>query len=129
MFAEPYLRIYPRTVSLAPGETQAVMLYSRRKADLPSGESRSHLYFRSEKDYTPLGAKNQDTLKTVSVRLTPIYGMSIPILIRTGNVSVSTSLSDLKLSKEDVSTVNLYLAVNRAGKAFRMPNLVCRQEP
>lgn len=124
MFADPYLRIYPRTVTLAPGETQAVMLYSRRKADMPAGECRSHLYFRSEKDYTPLGTKDQDTLTTVSVQLIPIYGVSIPILIRTGNVSVSTSLSDLNLVKADATIMNLSVVVNRTGNISVNGNLV-----
>jgi hypothetical protein len=115
MFAEPYLRIYPRTVSLAPGETQSVMIYSTRRKDMPSGEYRSHLYFRSEKDYTALGTKSKDTLKTIRVQLIPIYGISIPILIRTGEVNVSTSLSDLELDKPDDSILNLKLAINRTG--------------
>ncbi len=124
MFADPFLRIYPRTVSLAPGETQTVMLYSRRKTDMPSGEYRSHLYFRSEKDYTPLGNKSKDTLKTVSVQLIPIYGVSIPVVIRTGNVNVSASLSDLKLNKVDDSFMNVSLAVNRTGNISVNGNLV-----
>ena len=80
-----------------------------------SGEYRSHLYFRSEKDYTPLGTKSKDTLKIVHVQLIPIYGVSIPILIRTGEVNVSTSLSDLKLDKSVDSTLNLKVAINRTG--------------
>ncbi len=115
MFAEPYLRIYPRTVTLAPGETQSVMIYSRRRTDMIPGEYRSHLYFRSEKDYTPLGNESKDTLKIVRVKLTPIYGISIPILIRTGEVNVRTTLSDLKLDNSDNSNVSLKLAINRNG--------------
>lgn len=115
LFAEPYLRIYPRTVSLAPGETQSVMIYSGQKTDKLSGEYRSHLYFRSEKDYTALGTKSKDTLKTIRVQLIPIYGISIPVLIRSGEVNVRTSLSDLKLDKSDDSMYSLKLAINRTG--------------
>ena len=124
MFADPYLRIYPRTVTLAPGETQTVMLYSRRKTDMPSGECRSHLYFRSEKDYTLLGNKSNDSLKTVSVQLIPIYGVSIPVIIRTGNSNVSTSLSGLKLSNVDDAIHNLSLAINRTGNISVNGNLI-----
>jgi hypothetical protein len=79
------------------------------------GEYRSHLYFRSEKDYTALGSKSKDTLKTVRVQLIPIYGISIPVLIRTGEVNMSTSLSDLKLEKSVDSTLTLKVAINRTG--------------
>jgi hypothetical protein len=115
MFADPYLRFYPRTVSLAPGETQSVMIYTRRKTDMPAGEYRSHLYFRSEKDYAPIGTKSKDTLKTVRVQLIPIFGISIPVLMRTGAVDVSISLSDLQLDKSNDSILNLKLVINRTG--------------
>src|ERR1035437_9616105 len=38
MSAEPYLRIFPRRVKLAPGETQVVSLQFRRKPDMAEGE-------------------------------------------------------------------------------------------
>jgi len=60
LFADPYLRIFPRQVTLAPGEPQVIMLQCRRKADMLAGEYRSHLYFRAEKNYKPLGAKNPE---------------------------------------------------------------------
>ena len=44
MSAEPYLRIFPRTVTLAPGEPQVIMIQCRRNPYMASGESRSHLY-------------------------------------------------------------------------------------
>jgi P pilus assembly chaperone PapD len=49
MFAEPFLRIFPRQVTLAPGEPQVIIVQFRRKPDMADGEYRSHLYFRSEK--------------------------------------------------------------------------------
>jgi len=115
MFADPYLRIFPRTVTLAPGEPQVVMIQYRRKTDMLAGEYRSHLYFRSEKNYKPLGSKNTDTITTISVKLTPIYGITIPIIIHSGAVNVSSTLSDLKLEIVQDSITNINLNINRAG--------------
>jgi len=83
--------------------------------DMKEGEYRSHLYFRSEKNYKALGDKGDDTLKSVQVQLIPIYGISIPIIIRIGSGHATTTLTDLKLKTDADSTVNLELTINRIG--------------
>ena len=116
MSAEPYLRIFPRMVTLAPGESQAVSLQFRRKPDMAAGEYRSHLFFRSEKNFTPLGMENAGSdPKILSVQITPIFGISIAIIIRTGTVNVSATLSDLKLDTQENKIQNLKLTINRTG--------------
>ena len=125
MSAEPYLRIFPRTITLAPGEPQVIMIQCRRKPDMAAGEYRSHLYFRSEKDYRPLGAKNpfKDTT-LVSVQLIPIFGISIPVIIRTGEVTVATSFTNLKLSVSKDTIPMLEFSINRAGNCSTYGDLV-----
>ena len=115
MFADPYLRIFPRKVTLAPRESQVIRLELRRKSDLKAGEYRSHVYFRAEKGSSPLGmeVKSKDTA-LMSVQITPVFGISIPIIIRTGDVKVTSTLSDLKLEKID-TIQNLKLTLNRTG--------------
>ena len=116
MFADPYLRVYPRQVTLAPGEPQVIMLQCRRKPDMPAGEYRSHLFFRSEKDYNPLGMKSSARDTTLlSVQLIPIFGMSIPIIIRTGALTVSSTLCDLKLGIQQDTAQTLKLTIHRSG--------------
>ena len=116
MSAKPYLRIYPLQITLAPGEPQVIMIQCRRKADMLAGEYRSHLYFRAEKNNTPLGFKKtvQDTTQ-LSIQLTPVYGLCIPIIIRTSDANVSTTLSDLKLESPQESPQYLKLTINRSG--------------
>jgi hypothetical protein len=112
-FADPYLRIYPRRVTLLPGEAQVVMLQRRRKTNMEGGEYRSHLYFRSEKNYTALGEEKKDTVKAFSVKLIPIFGISIPIIIRTGELNSTTTLTDIKLALQ--KDVLLNFTVHRKG--------------
>jgi hypothetical protein len=115
-FADPFIRIFPRQITLGPQEAQTIMVQYRRKADMAAGEYRSHLYFRSEKNYKALGDKSGDKdPKSLSVQLIPIYGMSIPVIIRTGETNVSATLSDLKLEAQDDSYQNLNLNINRSG--------------
>jgi hypothetical protein len=115
-FADPYLRIFPRQVTLAPQESQTIVLQYRRKPDMRPGEYRSHLYFRSEKNYKPLGdTKAAQDSKTLSVQLIPIFGMSIPVIIRTGETEVTASLTDLQLESKDQTKQNLSFTINRTG--------------
>jgi hypothetical protein len=130
MFADPYLRIYPRQVTLEPGEAQVVMLQYRRKTDMQDGEYRSHLYFRSEKNYTALGSENQSAdTKSLSVQVIPIFGMSIPIIIRSGEVSAGVALSDLKLETDDANNTSLTFTINRTGNISVYGNLKAEYIP
>jgi hypothetical protein len=115
MFADRFLRFYPRTVSLEPGESQTIKLQCRRTPDMKDGEYRSHMYFRSEESYEPLGKSKPDTVKTISVKLTPIFGISIPVIIRSGEVNVTATLSDFEIQTNQGSEPILKLTINRAG--------------
>jgi hypothetical protein len=116
MFAEPYLRIFPRQVTLAPGEPQVIIVQFRRKPDMADGEYRSHLYFRSEKNYQPLGIKNKGKDTTlVSIQLIPIFGMSIPVIIRTGIGKGISTLSNPKLETYQDTIQTLKFTLNRTG--------------
>lgn len=125
MSAEPYLRIFPRTVTLAPGEPQVIMLQCRRTPNMAAGEYRSHLYFRSEKDYTPLGSKNpfKDS-SLVSVQLIPIFGISIPVIVRTGTLNVASTFTNLRLSVVNDTIPTLDFTINRAGNCSTYGDLV-----
>jgi hypothetical protein len=116
MFADSYLRIFPRQVTLAPGEPQVIMLQCRRTPDMQAGEYRSHLYFRSEKKYNPLGMGNslKDTT-LLSVQLIPIYGMSIPVIIHSAPVNMNAALVDLNLETREDSSQFLKLTISRTG--------------
>lgn len=118
MFADPYLRVFPRKVTLAPREPQVLALQCRRRSDMVPGEYRSHLYFRSEKNNNPLGSdKTQDDTTVLKVQLTPIFGISIPIIIRSGEVVAKASLSELKLDLQQDTIPYLKLTLNRTGNA------------
>ena len=123
--AVPYLRIFPRQVTLAPGEPQVIMLQFRRSADMSANEYHSHLYFRAEKNNDPLGFKkpDQDTTQ-LSIQLTPLYGLCIPIIIRTNEAKVSTTLTNLKLESQEESSHYLKLTINRAGNVSTYGDII-----
>lgn len=130
MFADPYVRIYPRTVTLTPGEAQVVMLQCKRNPDMVDGEYRSHLYFRSEKNYTALGTENPEVDdKMVSVQVTPIFGMTIPIIIRSGEIDAGSSLGNLELVNPDDDNPQLSFTMHRTGNISVYGNFVVEYIP
>ena len=130
MFADRYLRIFPRQVTLAPGESQVIMLQYRRKINMVAGEYRSHLWFRSEKDYTVLG-KEKTLLDSnqLSVSVIPIYGITIPIIIRSGAVNVNSTLSDLKLETQKDTIQSLKFTINRTGNISLYGDIIIQYFP
>jgi hypothetical protein len=123
-FADKFIRYFPRSVKLAPGEAQVVKVQVTRRSELEQGEYRSHFYFRAVPDLKPLGeedpAKEEDA---ISVQLTPIFGITIPVIIRIGEPDVSVSLTDLKFSLLKNTDPQLEMTFNRSGNMSVYGNL------
>lgn len=128
--ADKYLRIFPRKVVLPPGESQTIRMQYRKPTDLKEGEYRSHLYFRAEKEVSALGMNtaNTDTTK-MSVSITPVFGISIPVIIRNGNLDYKMSLSDVQLTTVNDTTSNLTFNINRSGLRSSYGNLTAEFVP
>jgi hypothetical protein len=118
--AENLVRYSPKQVTLEPNGTQTVRIQVRLPEGLPPGEYRSHLMFRAVPPPPPPVAETPQAdaeAQGFSVKLTPIYGLTIPLIIRHGATQASTTISDLRLeppSKPDDPAV-LHLRVNRKG--------------
>ena len=115
-FADRYVRFFPRSVTLGPNEAQVVKVQLVRRNELTDGEYRSHFYFRSVPKVTPLGEEEtiRDTT-TISVRLTPIFGITIPLIIRSGESSARVSLSDLSFEMGSDNNPYIRMVFNRTG--------------
>jgi hypothetical protein len=112
-FADRYIRFFPRSVTLGPNEAQVVKVQLIRSGELEPGEYRSHFYFRALPKAKPLGEKEAPVDSTaISVRLTPVFGITIPVIIRVGQSDVKVILSDLSY---DPAANILRLTFNRTG--------------
>ncbi|MCW3116923.1 MAG: hypothetical protein JWM28_1005 [Chitinophagaceae bacterium] len=114
-FAEKYLRFFPRTVTLAPNEAQAVKVQITRSNELVQGEYRSHLYFRSIPNNKPLGEKEPANDSGISVKLIPVFGISIPVIIRVGDNTSAVSLSDISFQLKTGEKPAVTMMINRTG--------------
>lgn len=116
LFADSFLRYFPRSVQLAPGESQVERMQVRRLPGMAEGEYRSHLYFRAVPEVKPLGEEKLLTDSTsIGVRLTPIFGISIPVIIQVGNLSSQITLGDLAIEQEEGKPPLLKVTLNREG--------------
>ena len=115
-FAGKFLRFFPRAVVLAPNEAQVVKIQTTKASEMEPGEYRSHVYFRAVPDTKPLGeGEVKKDSSAISVRLVPIFGITIPVIIRVGENSTKLSLSDLAFEQVNDTTPRLKLALNRTG--------------
>jgi hypothetical protein len=114
-FAEPFLRFFPRKVTLAPNEAQVVKIQLIKTNELPIGECRSHLYFRGVPDEKPQGEAPSKKDSGISIHLVPIYGITIPVIIRSGECQADVALSDVSFELVHNDTPTVRLTFNRTG--------------
>lgn len=115
-FADKYFRIFPRNVVLPPNEAQTVKIQLTNTGEMQPGEYRSHLYVRAEEEKMPLG--EEDTLsdaKTISVKIKAVFGISIPVIIRSGENTSKISISDVSFNQEKEVPASLKFTFNRNG--------------
>lgn len=114
-FADKFLRYYPRSIILAPKESQIVKVQLSKTTQMEPGEYRSHIYFRALPNTRPLGEEEKKDTTTVSVRLVPVFGITIPTIIRVGESTTRVSLSDLAFSMKNDTLPVVSLKFNRTG--------------
>ena len=114
-FADKYLRFFPRTVTLGPNEAQVIKIQLTKTGELQPGEYRSHIYFRAVPDEKPLGEEAPKDSTTIAIKLTPIFGITIPVIIRVGSSNTQVSVSDLAISLPADSLPRMKFTINRTG--------------
>lgn len=104
----------PHRVTLAPHEPQSIRIAARPPAGLPDGEYRVHLLFRAVPPPTPVTPESGEPVKGLHLQLIPIYGVTIPVIVRLGNLEATAGISNVEIErkggKEDIG-----LDLSRAG--------------
>jgi P pilus assembly chaperone PapD len=91
----------PRRVTLAPYEPQSIRIAARPPQGLPDGEYRVHLLFRAIPPATPVVPAAAEQTKGLHLQLIPIYGVTIPVIVRLGNLQATAGIADVELEKRD----------------------------
>ncbi|HEX4761842.1 MAG TPA: molecular chaperone, partial [Sphingomicrobium sp.] len=90
----------PRKVVLAPRQPQAIRIAARPPQGLPDGEYRVHLLFRAIPPATPVvQAAAAEPAKGLRFQLTPVYGVTIPVIVRLGNLQATAGIANVQLER------------------------------
>ena len=112
--AEEMIVYAPRRVTLAPNQPQAIRIAARPPQGIPDGEYRVHLLFRAiPPALTPASAA--EPAKGLSFRLIPVYGVTIPVIVRLGNLEAKAGIANVRLESKDGKPA-VALDLSRSGR-------------
>lgn len=86
----------PRRVTLPPNQPQVIRVGVRVPEGTPQGEYRAHMLFRAVPDAAAAApaAAAKPAGEGVSIALTPIYGITIPVIVRVGDLGAEASIGE-----------------------------------
>ena len=99
--AEDMLVYAPRRVTLAPRQPQSIRIAARAPQGLPDGEYRVHMLFRAIPPATPVAAAAGEQTKGLQLKLIPVYGVTIPVIVRLGNLEAKAAIANVKFENKD----------------------------
>jgi hypothetical protein len=115
--AESMVRYFPRQVVLPPGQPQVLRVTARPLADLPDGEYRIHLAFNGLPKVPTVGDPAQAGAdQQIKIQLIPVYSITIPIIVRKGNLEATAAISNPHIVQEAEGPV-FALDMARSGTA------------
>ncbi len=132
LFSEPMLRYSPRQVTLTPGAGQTIRILLRKPPDLPAGEYRSHLLFQrvaEGKDRPAEAAAGEAQGGELSIKLTALVSVSVPVIVRSGETTATAALDALAIKKSESGEPLLALELRRSGNRSLYGDLIVTFEP
>lgn len=123
------IRYSPREVLLEPGVSQTIRLQVRKPAELATGEYRSHLLLRAVPPAEEPLPEGEGEDRTFQIRLIPVFGVTIPVIVRHGSVSGEALLSGLEVAPGPDGSAVARLTIGRTGSASLYGNLTVRYAP
>jgi hypothetical protein len=102
----------PRRITLPPNQPQTIRLSARAPEGLPDGEYRVHMLFRAIPDPKPV--TEAPTKDTLSFRLIPVYGVTIPIIVRLGQLEATAGIAGVE-KVSDAGKPAVRLDLSRSG--------------
>jgi hypothetical protein len=92
------VRYAPRRVTLPPNEPQAIRISARPGPELADGEYRVHMSFTAIPKAQPVEPVTAPTQTSgFAINLVPLYGITMPIIIRKGELQVTTALANARI--------------------------------
>lgn len=118
--AAEMVRWSPHRFTLPGNESQMVRIMARVSPDLPPGEYRTHFSTIAvppgDDGLTIDEATNgRATPNGIGVKITPRFGISIPVIIRVGETTLNSGLKDLAVTTAPTGQRLINITVTRSG--------------
>lgn len=97
--AQDMIMYSPRRVTLAPNQPQSIRIAARAPQGLADGEYRVHLLFRAIPAAKPVTDKSDEAPKGLSFAITPVYGVTIPVIVRLGQLEAKAGIANVQLDQ------------------------------
>ncbi|MGD9663611.1 MAG: molecular chaperone [Novosphingobium sp.] len=113
------VRYAPRRVTLPPSQPQSIRVNARPGPDLPDGEYRVHMSFNAIPDATPVTPETSQASAAsggISIELIPIYGITIPLIVRKGRVEAVAGIDSPRI-RQTAQGSELEVHLSRTGMA------------
>jgi P pilus assembly chaperone PapD len=110
--AQEMVLFAPRRVTLPPNQPQSIRLSARAPEGLADGEYRVHLLFRAVPPPEPVVAPQK--VEGIAFKLIPIYGVTIPVIVRFGKLEAKAAISNVRKITEDGKPA-IALDISRSG--------------
>ncbi len=110
------IRYAPRRITLPPGQPQAVRIAARPGADLPDGEYRVHMSFKAIPKVREVTEEEESDTNGIAIRLIPVYGVTIPVIVRHGRLEAQVAITQPRVEKTDKGQ-QLVMELNRTGES------------
>ena len=115
--AQEMLLYAPRRITLPPNQPQAIRLSARAPEGLPDGEYRVHMLFRAVPPPRPQAAPEK--IEGVAFQLRPIYGVTIPVIIRLGRLEAKAAIANVhKVTADGKPSISLDISRNGDRSVF-----------
>ena len=111
--AQDMILYAPRRITLPPNQPQTIRLSARAPEGLADGEYRVHMLFRAVPPPRPAVAPQK--IEGVAFQLTPIYGVTIPVIVRLGNLEAKAGLANVR-KVTDGGKPAIALDISRSGE-------------
>jgi len=119
LYSDEIVRYSPRQITLEPGQSQIVRLMLRKPKGLAEGEYRSHMLLQALPKTTKsdISKAVKDGSDQISVEITTVVGVSIPVIVRHGKLNAKLKLTDVRYVKNADANTKSYveLEMHRTG--------------
>lgn len=124
------LRWSPRRLVLNGNEAQTVRIMARTPPELPPGEYRSHVSVVAVPPPEIGGNSIEDAAaggqggRSIGVRIVPRFGITIPVIVRVGETTLTAGIRDLAITTASDGTRAINLTLTRSGTRSAFGDIV-----